>query len=288
MIGVNRFIYTDEQMEWIKNNYSKFNSTKDATNAFNSTFSLNVSEIGLCTKASNLGCKSGKFYTEEQKKWIKENFHKYNSMNELALAYNNTFSASVNCKSINKVVCKLGLQKRDVHNYTKEEDQWIIKNFQKDTWDNLANKFNEVFNSNITGSKIRNRASSIGLKREDSHEFILNKKYSVGDEKKNGKYIRVKIKECEHDGNWNDKKANDCWTTKQRIVWEEHYGKTVPDDCQIIFLNGNTKDFSIENLYCIKKKYLPYMRNNHWFSDNPEITLTAIKWCEMMYATRED
>lgn len=287
MIGVNRFIYTEEQMEWIKNNYSKFKTTKDATYAFNNVFSSNVSENGLWSKASRLGCKSGKFYTEEQKQWIRENFHKYNTMNELALAYNNVFSADVNCRSINKVVCKLGLQQRDVHDYTKEEEQWIMENFEKDTWDNLAIKFNETFNANITGSKIRNRASSIGLKREDPHEFIANKKYSVGDEVQKGKYVRVKIKECEHDGNWSDKKANECWTTKQRVVWEKHYGKPVPDDCQIIFLNNDANDFNIDNLYCIKKQYLSYMRANNWFSTNPELTLTAIKWCELMYSTQE-
>ena len=116
---------------------------------------------------------------------------------------------------------------------------------------------------------------------------MLRRAWGRWNEKKKGKYIRVKIKECEHDGEWSDKKANNCWTTKQRVVWEQHHKRVVPDDCQIIFLNSNTNDFDIDNLYCIKKKYLSYMRSNNWFSTNPEVTLTAIKWCELMYATQE-
>ena len=29
------------------------------------------------------------------------------------------------------------------------------------------------------------------------------------------------------------------------------------------------------------------MMHNKWFSDNPEVTLAAIKWCELMYATQD-
>ena len=68
-MGEKRFIYTDEQIEWIKNNYSKFDTVKEALKEFNDTFSLNISETALWSKASRLGCKSSKFYTEEQKEF---------------------------------------------------------------------------------------------------------------------------------------------------------------------------------------------------------------------------
>jgi len=55
----------------------------------------------------------------------------------------------------------------------------------------------------------------------------------------------------------------------------------------MIFLNNNKTDFNITNLYPMKKKYLAYMSRNHWYSNNPDLTLTAIKWCELMYSTQE-
>ena len=280
--------YTVEQIEWLKENFKYFEKFSPLTKAFNEHFDSDKTEVSLKTKVSRLGLKLRKdLYTAEQDEWIVNNYSSFCTVKEALQEFNNTFSTNKSKNSLWSRASRLNAHQREVHNYTEEEDQWIKENFHKDTWENLAVEFNEIFNSNIIGDKIRQRVSSLGLKRENPHVVITNKKYSVGDEVKKGKYIRVKIKEYERGSGWNDKKANECWTTKQRVIWEKHYGKSVPDDCQIIFLNNDSNDFSIDNLYCIKKQYLSYMRANNWFSSNPEFTLTAIKWCELMYATRE-
>ena len=277
----------EEQIKWIKENYSSFQSSKEALNEFNKIFNQNITEGTFYSKVSHLNCRLGRFYTIEQEKWIVENANKYKTLSKLAEAYNKKFNSNITSRAISRKACRLGIKTREVHVYTKEEDEWIMQNFQRDTYDKLAVEFNTLFKTCITGKKIRTRCRSLNLKRDDSHVVIDNKKYKIGDEKVNGKYIRVKVKEYERGSGWSDKKANECWTTKQKYVWEQYHKEKVPDDCQIVFLNGNTRDFNIENLYCIKKKYLPYMRNNHWFSDDSNVTLTAIKWCELIYATQE-
>lgn len=282
--------YSEEQLLWIKNNYSNFKSVKEATSQFNKKFSMNITKSAMTTKAKRLGCgKLSCYYTQEQIKWIKDNHENYSTRQELADAYNLKFSENKTERAIEFQCCQLGLVECISHTYTPEEDEWLTDNYQNYAWNDLSKEFAKVFNIQVTGNGLRNHCrDTLNLKRENSHVVIRNKKYKVGDEVEyNNGYIYVKVKEYQRDENgWSNKKARECWKSKQTIIWEKHYGQ-VPDDCQIIFLNNNKEDFRIENLYCIKKQNLIYMIRNKWFSDNPEITLTAIKWCELMYATQK-
>ena len=280
--------YTDEQLLWIKENYTNFKSVKEATNEFNKKFFMNITESAMITKAKRLNCgKIGCYYTQEQIDWIKNNHKNYSSRNELTQAYNMKFSENKSVRAIQFQCGQLDLTEYNGLTYTQEQDEWLSENFEKYAWNDLCKEFNKMFNVKATGNGLRNHCrDTLHLKRENSHIVIRNKKYEVGDEREYNGYIYVKVKEYERNGTrWSNKKARDCWKSKQNVIWESYYGE-VPDDCQIVFLNNNRKDFRIDNLYCVKKQYLIYMIRNNWFSTNPEVTLTAIKWCELMYATQ--
>lgn len=75
------------------------------------------------------------------------------------------------------------------------------------------------------------------------------------------------------------------WVQKHRYIYEQQHGE-IPNDHIIIFLDGNKTNFSINNLYCISRKIHAVMNKNRWFSENPDLTLTAIKWCELFYALK--
>lgn len=66
-------------------------------------------------------------------------------------------------------------------------------------------------------------------------------------------------------------------------MWIDHYGE-VPDGKMVIFLDCNKENLDIGNLYCIDRKISAVLASNGWYSDNGELTLTAIKWCELFYA----
>lgn len=51
---------------------------------------------------------------------------------------------------------------------------------------------------------------------------------------------------------------------KHHIVWEQETGKKVGRDEVIIFLNNDRTDCRIENLYCIKRKYLGALNWRHY------------------------
>lgn len=64
------------------------------------------------------------------------------------------------------------------------------------------------------------------------------------------------------------------WRLKQRVVYEEAKGK-IPEGCTIIFLDGNKRNFDIDNLRCITRSELLYLNCNGLNNSN-EITETGI------------
>ena len=222
-------------------------------------------------------------YTTKHDEWLKNNANSFKTWKIVAEKFNEEFGTNVKHEYLKRHCNKLGLKKSH-HMYTGEEVEWLKENINNYPTKELVDLFNKEFNSNLSMSGFdgfRYRMAK-GVKKDEFSKF--HTRTPIGSEKKHGKYIYVKVREPKDDdpsGNW----WNNCCELKQHIVWKEHYGE-IPEGYQIIFLNNNTYDCRIENLYCIPKKFLPYMMHNKWFSDNPEVTLAAIKWCELMYATR--
>lgn len=73
---------------------------------------------------------------------------------------------------------------------------------------------------------------------------------------------------------------------KRRVVWEQLHGEIPKDHC-IVHLDGNHMNCDPSNLYCMPTKFRFILSHNHWWSENPELTLAAIKWCELFYAIKE-
>lgn len=73
---------------------------------------------------------------------------------------------------------------------------------------------------------------------------------------------------------------------KRRVVWEQIHGKIPSDHC-VVCLDGNQMNCDPSNLYCMPVKFRPILGKNHWWFGNAELTLAAIKWCELHYAIKE-
>lgn len=72
---------------------------------------------------------------------------------------------------------------------------------------------------------------------------------------------------------------------KRRVVWERHHGE-IPKDCCIVCLDGDQMNCDIENLYCMPIRFRPIMSKNKWWFSDANMTLAAIKWCELHYAIK--
>lgn len=73
---------------------------------------------------------------------------------------------------------------------------------------------------------------------------------------------------------------------KRRVVWEQLHGEIPKDHC-IIHLDGDQMNCDPSNLYCIPIRFRPLLSKNQWWFGNAELTLAAIKWCELYYAIKE-
>lgn len=73
---------------------------------------------------------------------------------------------------------------------------------------------------------------------------------------------------------------------KRRWVWEKLHGE-IPKDCCIICLDGNPMNCEPDNLYCMPIKFRALMSKNKWWSNDRELTLAAVRWCELHYAIRD-
>lgn len=177
--------------------------------------------------------------------------------------------------------------------YTDEMKQFILDNYKGRYNQELADLFNQKFNTNITSRTIKsykaNNKLNSGLtgkfrKGQTPHnkgkkmpkevyEKVKHTMFAkgsvppnhrpVGSERisKDG-YIEVKVAEPNK------------WRLKQRVVYEEAKGK-IPEGCPIIFLDGNKRNFDIDNLKCITRSELLYLNCNGLNNSN-EITETGI------------
>ena len=73
---------------------------------------------------------------------------------------------------------------------------------------------------------------------------------------------------------------------KRRYVWEQLHGEIPKDHC-IIHLDGNHMNCAPSNLYCMPIRYRTILSKNKWWFKNPELILTAIKWCELFCTLKE-
>ena len=177
--------------------------------------------------------------------------------------------------------------------YTDEMKQFILDNYKGRYNQELADLFNQKFNTNITSRTIKsykaNNKLNSGLtgkfrKGQTSHnkgkkmpkevyEKVKHTMFAKGNVPPNHRpvgseriskdgYIEVKVAEPNK------------WRLKQRVVYEETKGK-IPEGCPIIFLDGNKRNFDIDNLRCITRSELLYLNCNGLNNSN-EITETGI------------
>jgi len=232
-------------------------------------------------------------YTEEEKQFLKENINKY-TYKELTSVFNRQFKANVAWGSIAKFCKKLGLNKTyygHQHNFSTEEKQFLKNNIDKYTYPQLTQVFNSRFGTRLTQFSISDVClKRMGIKRNKVWKFAKGRKdfvYScpVGTESRSGRDIFVKVSDDYSEGITPSKGSDPNWKRKQALIYEQAHG-AIPDGRIIVFLNKDRNDFNINNLYCTTRRVSFMMAKNGWYSSDQELTLTAIKWCELFYALK--
>lgn len=184
----------------------------------------------------------------------------------------------------------MATKNRKDHKYTHEEKQFLVENIKHYTYKELTQKFNKMFNTDLSTSSISDMCiKRLGIHREINVGGFQDgpksfNSYPIGTELVSGGYIFVKINNAYiQNSNRSGLCGNPNWKKKQYLVWEKVHGKVAPGDV-LIFLNKDKMNCEIENLYCTSRKVNFMMAKNGWYTESREHTLAALKWCELYYA----
>ena len=174
------------------------------------------------------------------------------------------------------------------HHYTKAQIEWVQENHDTMTRAKLAEAFNEKFGASVTYQSISDLCTKrLGLHRtsnEGCYGHKAKEQLPIGTIRKSQTSIYIKVMDSQNAYSTGYKEP--YWMPLQKKIYQDAYGE-IEKGKMVCFLDGNTKNLDIDNLYCLDRKISAVMSSNHWWTKDREHTLTAIKWCELYYALKK-
>lgn len=175
------------------------------------------------------------------------------------------------------------------HHFTDEEKKWLIDQDPELTYQELTEAFNSHFGTDLKRHSISDlmcKQLKVVSRRNNSKKGRFKKgaksKYPIGAEVEKQGYVWVKVNDKYFPGrSMSSAEYRQNWKRKQDIVWEKRNG-SIPEGKFIVFLDGNRRNCNIENLYLIDRKIHVRMAQNNWYSNDPNFTLCALKYCELI------
>lgn len=177
------------------------------------------------------------------------------------------------------------------HKYTAIEDEWIKKHADAYTWAELTKLFNQKFGTaikSVSDHAIKTLGIHKTINRGNCPKGVRRNTNTlpIGAERFNGQDVYVKVANSVNDcqnRKMPSKHKDPNWKRKDYIVWE-NAGNRLPQNSSemLIHLNGDRTDCRIENLYLITRSINFELSKNKWHSENADLTLLAIKYCELM------
>lgn len=222
-------------------------------------------------------------YTQEENAFLQDIKGK-DTYKNIADKFNEKFGTNITKEAIRRKIAR-GFYVSRIPKYTQEQENFLREQSQIYSLTKVKTDFKEKFGIEITKQAITDRCRRVyhTAPTQASNKVDYNRDWcerEVGAESEKDGLIVVKF-----DNNPGGKRNN--WEYKHHLVWEQHYGP-VPKGYRVLFLDGDNRNFDIENLACVPLKYVCVMANNGWKFQSPELTESAIKYCELFYALRSE
>lgn len=181
-------------------------------------------------------------------------------------------------------------QRRPKRFYTQDEIDFIRENVKGSTLRELTKRFNDKFGLNISEVSMARRKSKYGLRSNYNagwftSESTRGNKSAKGHKPTNGFKIGhlphtakpIGAEKIDKDGFIKIKTAQpNIWKLKHHVIYENAYGEKVKSDEKIVFLDGNKRNFKIDNLIKISQTEQMLLAKINTKSNNPEIRKTQI------------
>ena len=184
-----------------------------------------------------------------------------------------------------------------MHRYSEEQKEFIITNNYGKYSKELAEMFNQYFNTNITAKEIayfrKNNKLKSGLTGQFKKGNVPHNKYKKqveymskeaiertkktrfkkGNKPKN--YRPVGSERITKDGYIEVKVADpNKWETKNKIIYKQYYGD-IPKGHKVIYADGNKLNNDINNLILVSDNEELIMNKHKLRTENIELTKTG-------------
>jgi hypothetical protein len=162
------------------------------------------------------------------------------------------------------------MRKRAWTRYTPEMKDFIKEHCPETAmYSDICDMVNARFGTNLTAKMIKSFMWRNGI--------VKNPRVPVGSEGINGLgYVEVKIAMSGPNG--------PIWKLKHRLVWEKAHG-AIPEGCVVAFLDGDNRNFSLNNLVLLTRAENLHMHKNGFFSKDRDVTLAGIAVVKHLLAT---
>lgn len=241
-----------------------------------------------------------RWFSKEEDQWLIDNHANYKNWREVTEAFNEHFATNYeyrlkvetkngkksDIRPVANRAKKLGLKLKridTVYGFTKEEDEFLKKHAANESSVDLVEMLYSEFGRRHCKQAINRHVrcelgihKGYGFQSDKSLERIGKKPIgTISWSDKNGYTIKV--------ADYGDKRD---WYPYGRYLWEEAHGEKLPKDWQVIYLDDDRRNTSLENLLAISKIDNMYLMNNKGYGKG-EITRAWVTYGRLKQAVKE-
>ena len=218
-------------------------------------------------------------WTEDQIRYIKR-IAKGNKKKTILEKVNKKFNLTLNINQLNNCMYSRGIKARIRHTWTNEQIEYL-KSIAKGTPRKvIVDEINKKFNLNLSMQQLRDCMNSRGIRNNIDKKFSAKDGNRCQQEKPIGTISKW---EC---GYTRIKTGDNEWEFIQRYIWRKHHGE-IPPGHSVIFLDGNTDNYNIENLALVNRNELMKYNSMRLNSNDQELNRVTVNLAKLMTKVKE-
>lgn len=212
--------------------------------------------------------------------WILEGFNAGKSFKELSREYNKTHNTDITYDSF-KCHCRESLKLKRYHNMTKEQERFIVENFDKMSIEDLRKKFNKRFGRDYKQSAFYFNTQRLGLRKHIEHQYTQEEDLFLKENapKMSRRELMQKFNETFGTSIKEAAIVMRCW---KKGYLAQHDGRFSKDRVMVIHVDGDLTNFDEDNLRKVDFMTFAIMNNSGWLNGNEMLMDTAIAYCKLL------
>ena len=218
-------------------------------------------------------------WTEDQIRYIKR-IAKGNKKKTILEKVNKKFNLTLNINQLNNCMYSRGIKARIRHTWTDEQVEYLKSIAEGTPRKDIVDKINEKFDLNLSIQQIRDCMNDRGIRNNIDRKFSAKDGNRCQQEKPIGTISKW---EC---GYTRIKTGDNEWEFIQRYVWRKHHGE-IPPGHSVIFLDGNTDNYNIENLALVNRNELMKYNSMRLNSNDQELNRVTVNLAKLMTKVKE-